>query len=129
MAKVTKAKLGDITFQLNPTTITHDGGSVWSEVNSPGMSQPIQVYSYGKAETYNFEMYIYTRHKESVDAEYIVNKLNEYRKSKQSVIFRYGRFVGRVIVRECPFNVEAINKNMTLQELRIPITLVRVGDI
>lgn len=123
MRKVVKGKLGDLTFQLNPTTMSYDAGGVWAQINSPGMTNPISSYSYGKPKIFNFELWINKRHEAPVNVAEVFEKLNKYRNSKEPVIFAYGSFVCKVIVTECPFNIEAWNKNLSITEMKIPITL------
>lgn len=123
MRKVTKGKLGELTFQLNPTNMQYDAGGVWAQINSPGMPKPILSYSYGKPKTFNFELWVNKRHEAPVNMAEVFNKLNEYRNSKKPVIFAYGSFVCKVIVLECSFNIEAWNNNLSITEMKIPVTL------
>lgn len=123
MRKIVKGKLGDLKFQLNPTTTNYDGGAVWSQINSPGMSKPIISYSYGKPETFSFELWFNTRHINPVNIQYVFKKLMEYRNSKKPVIFAYGTFVKRVVVLECPISIEALDSKLNLTELKVPVTL------
>lgn len=123
MRKVTKGKLGELTFQLNPSDMQYEAGGVWAQINSPGMSSPILSYSYGKPRVFTFELWVNRRHQAPVNMADVFNKLHKYRLGKESVIFAYGSFVCKVIVLECPFNIDRWNKNLSITEMRIPITL------
>ena len=123
MRKVTKGRLGDLTFQLNPTNMQYDAGGVWAQINSPGMDKPILSYSYGKPRTFTFELWVNKRHEAPVNMSEVFNKLNTYRLSKEPVIFAYGTFVCKVIVLECSFNIEAWDRNLNITEMRISVTL------
>jgi hypothetical protein len=123
MRKVTKGRLGELTFQLNPSNMQYDAGGVWAQINSPGMDKPILSYSYGKPRTFTFELWVNKRHEAPVDMAHVFNTLHKYRLSKEPVIFAYGSFVCKVIVLECPFNIEAWSKNLSITEMKIPVTL------
>ena len=123
MRKVTKGKLGELTFQLNPSNMKYDTGGVWAQINSPGMSKPILSYSYGKPRVVTFELWVNKRHEAPVDMAHVFNTLHKYRLSKKPVIFAYGSFVCKVVVLECPFNIEAWSKNLSITEMKIPVTL------
>ncbi len=123
MRKVTKGKLGELTFQLNPSNMQYDAGGVWAQINSPGMGKPILSYSYGKPRTFTFELWINKRHEAPVDMAHVFSTLHKYRLSKEPVIFAYGSLVCKVIVLECPFNIEAWNNNLSITEMKIPVTL------
>lgn len=123
MRKVVKGRLGDLTFQLNPTTMSYDAGSIWAQINSPGMDNPISSYSYGKPKTFSFELWVNTRHEAPTNISDIFTKLNKYRNSKEPVLFAYGSFVVKVIVTQCPFDIQAWNNKLSITEMKIPITL------
>lgn len=123
MRRVVKGRLGDLTFQLNPTTMQYDTGGVWAQINSPGMTNPISSYSYGKPKQFKFELWINRKHQAPVNMGDTFNKLHRYRNSKEPVIFAYGSFVCKVIVIDCPFDIEAWNSNLSITEMRVPITL------
>jgi hypothetical protein len=121
--QITKGKLGDITFQLNPTQITDDDGSIWAEINSPGMDSPITQFSYGKAKTYTFELYMNNKHINPVDIPAILDKLNTYRKARTPLMFAYMGRAEKVVIVDCPINILSMKGNLTPTEVTIPITL------
>ena len=121
--KVVKGKLGELVFQLNPTTMKYDAGSVWAQIDSPGMENPISVYSYGKPKEFSFELWINKKHDVPVDVGFVFNTLNKYRNSKAPILFAYGSFVVKVVVIDCPFEIEAWNNKLSIIEMKIPITI------
>jgi hypothetical protein len=123
--QLTKGRLGDITFQLNPTQITDDDGGIWAEINSPGMESPITQFSYGKAQTFTFELYMNKRHRSDVDIPASLAKLKEYRKAKTPVMFTYMGYACKVVIIDCPINVLSLTPTLVPTEVTIPITLKR----
>ena len=123
MRKVTKGKLGDITFQLNPSDMVYNAGANWAMTNSPGMPNPLSSYSGGKEKTFTFELWLCKNHEHPVDMGTVFNKLNAYRNSKEPVLFAYGSFVCRCVVTDCPFNIEKWNSKLSITHMRVPITL------
>ena len=126
MRKITKGRLGDIKFQLNPTNINYDAGGTWATISSPGLDKPITSYSYGNPGIISFELWIYERHEIPVNATEVYKKLDEYRKSKEPIIFAFGSFVTRVVITSCPITLESWNPQLQLKELRVQITLQEV---
>lgn len=123
---ITKGKLGDITFQMNPTEITWDDGSVWGEINSPGMKNPILTYSYGKASTINFSLYMNSKHARAVDIPNTLKTLQKYRKDKEPILFTYMGVTRKVVIVECPYQILSMNGKLVPTEVKIDITLKEI---
>lgn len=126
--RITRGKLGDIEFQLNPTEIVHDDGAVWSEINSPGMARPITNYSYGRAGTYQFELYFNKKYYRSVDIPAVLTKIKQYRTSKSTVLFTYMGTTTKVVVLDCSIRIMSMNKNLVPTEVTISMTLKEIYD-
>ena len=123
MRKVIKGKLGDLTFQLNPTAMTHDGGAVWTDITSPNMKKPISSYSYGNPETYTFELWFNERHEVKCNVNKAYKTLDQYRKAKKALIFAYGNLVKTVVIQSCSFQIETWDKDLKVAEFRATLTL------
>ena len=114
----------DIKFQINPTTMSFDGGAIWTDTNSPGLSSPIASYSYGKADTVSFELLINSRLGISKNnIKKMIDSFVDLRKSKKKVTFVYGNFVKNVVILDCPVNYQAWASFLNVTEALIPITL------
>lgn len=123
MRKVLKGQLGDLKFQLNPTSMAHDGGAVWSEITSPGLATPISSYSYGNSEIYSFELWFNKRHQVKCDVAKAYKTLKTYRNSKTKHVFVYGSIAKNVIVQECSFQIDAWDSKLNVTEFRASISL------
>lgn len=126
--RITRGKLGDIVFQLNPTEITHDDGAIWGEITSPGMLRPITSYSYGKAGTYSFELYFNKKYYRAVNLVSVKRKLQEYRVSKSPILFTYMGQTVKVVVQECSIRITSMDSKLNPTELTATITLKQIYD-
>lgn len=126
--RITRGKLGDIVFQLNPTEITHDDGAIWGEINSPGMLRPITSYNYGRAGTFSFELYFNKKYYKKVDLVSVRKKLNEYRVSKKSILFTYMGQTSKVVIQECSIRILGMDAKLNPTELTATITLKQIYD-
>jgi hypothetical protein len=124
---VTKGKLGELTFQLNPTNMNYEGGAVWGSISSPGLSKPISSYSYGQDDVYSFELWYTDKHEhklKSMTTHEAYKKLLEYRKGNKSLLFTFGNHLSRkVVIASCSITIEAWNHNLTVKEFRASISL------
>jgi|SRR3712207_6124500 len=121
--KVRKGRLGDVEFQLNPTTMDVENGNNWTFIESPGMEQAIPMRTTGKPLTYSFELYMNSDHMNHCDVNGCLEKLNRYRKSSEPVIFAWGRMALRAVITDCKVQVLAWNKELGIKEVKVPITL------
>lgn len=125
--RITKGKLGDIVFQLNPTELTHDDGAIWGEINSPGMLRPITLYNYGRAGTFSFELYFNTKYTK-IDLVATRKKLNEYRVSKETILFTYMGQTVKVVIQECSIRILGMDSKLNPTELTATITLKQIYE-
>lgn len=124
LRKVTKGKLGDLTFQLNPTTINYAGGGwTWNDIPSPGMLNVMTQKGAGKPFTIQFELYVnermqplhkFPRPKFSVNDFTI--KLNSYRDSSTTVLLAMGSKVYKVVVTEFSYVGVSFNSDFNIYE-------------
>lgn len=121
--KIKKGTLGDLVFQLNPTSMTHDGGAVWADIPSPGIKTTVSSYSYGNPEIFTFELWFNNRHAIVCDVPKAYKTLDKYRKAKTQVLFTYGTTVKKVVVQSCSFQIEAWDKKLNVSEFRATVSL------
>lgn len=125
MAVLTKASIDDIAFQLNPTTIQLKGGAVWSEIVSPGLENPIKQYSYGSSEEITFEAYLNNKFSDyNVSSMY--ESLVKFKKSREPVMFKYGAFTGRYIIKEIGLTISSVDKYIKPNEITAQITMAQL---
>jgi hypothetical protein len=120
---LTKGKLGTLTFQLNPSNMTHDGGAVWADTPSPGMPNPVTSYSYGNPEIYTFELWFNKKHVVECDVAKAYKTLDKYRKFRDRIMFTYGSLVKNVVVQECTFQIDAWDSKLNVTEFHATISL------
>lgn len=121
---VTKAKLGSLTFQVNPTTMTNTGGGEWTEIKSPGMAKPIQQYVGGKSNTITMDVYVNEwllgMYK---NAETFIRQIRVYRDSKVPAYFVRGSVATLVVVTDCSDVISSFNPDLSYREATISVTL------
>lgn len=125
MAVLSKASIEDVAFQLNPNTIQQKGGAVWSEIVSPGLTNPIKQYSYGSSEEISFELYLNNSFS-TYDVGSMYSNLNKFKVLKESVMFKYGIFTGRYIIKELSMTISRVDKHINPTEITAQITLAKV---
>lgn len=126
--RITRGKLGDITFQLNPTEIQFDDGAIWGEITSPGMLRPVTSYNYGRAGTYSFELYFNKKYYKRVDLVGVKRKLQEYRVSKSPILFTYMGQTVKVVIQECSIRITGMDAQLNPTELTATITLKQIYE-
>jgi hypothetical protein len=124
MRKITKGRLGDFTFPLNPTTLRYTGGVEWIPINSAGMSNPIWQVGNAKPHTISFQLYVTKKIEMYVDVAQCLAYLRKYRGGRENIIFAYGEhYVNRVVVADLSISGESYDSSLRLVEFKADITL------
>jgi hypothetical protein len=118
-----KGRLGEITFQVNPTSIIDSGGREWINVVSAGM-RPIPVSTGWKPRTLTFDMLFNYNIFVDLDMERVLSLLKIYRNSDATIKFVFGEaYAVDCNVIDCPIQLESFYWNLSVTEIKIPITL------
>ena len=125
MAVLTKASIEGIAFQLNPTSIQLKGGAVWSEIVSPGLDNPIKQYSYGSSEEITFEMYLNEKFS-NYNVASMYDNLNKFKRLRVPVMFKYGVFTGRYVIKELSMTISSVTKYIKPNEITAQITMAKL---
>ncbi|NDH07551.1 hypothetical protein EBX93_16815 [bacterium] len=124
MRKVTKGKLGDFVFPLNPTTLKYDGGVEWQPINSPGMSNPIWQSGNAKPHKISFDLWVTKKIETYVDVAQCLSYLRKYRGSREPIIFAYGEhYVNKVVVSDLNITGETYDNQLRIIEFKANIVL------
>jgi hypothetical protein len=123
---ITKGRLGNIDFQLNPTEITHDDGANWGEIVSPGMQRPITTYNSGRAGTYTFTLYFNNKHTKAVNIPAVKKELQSYRIGRAPLLFTYMGSTTKVVMQECSFQILSMDSKLNPTEMNVSITLKEI---
>ena len=122
--KITRGKLGDFNFPINPTTLKYDGGVEWKPINSPGMANPLWQSGNAKPHTISFELYVTKKIETYVDVSACLAYLRKYRGSRESIVFAYGEhYVNKVVVADLSITGERYDELLRCVEFKAQITL------
>lgn len=125
--KIVKGRLGDVEFQVNPTTIELGGGKNWSEIAIPGSEVPLMQLGSGKSNTFSFELYINEwMFGKKINANKFVEEIYRCRGSRKPVKFVMGHLVKNVIVNEINITVNSFNPDLSFREVTMTVTLTTV---
>lgn len=121
--KVVKGRLGNLTFQLNPSEMQYSSGAEWVNIQSPGMTYPKLMYSKGKPPVVKFRLWFNQRHYAPVNMHFAYDELHKYRNGRELQVFAYGSFVGRVAVINCDFDIQAWRTDLRISEFWADVEL------
>ena len=126
-----------LVCQFNPTSVPYERESMFSDIDSPGMSYPLTQYSGGKVREFTVEVFMY-------DKPYS-GKINtarkffealmppEYNKSSfkkpPTVTFAYGYFVKVCVLKKLKVNDEWLDSYGRPIMTRFTVTLRQVGKV
>ena len=126
-----------LVCQFNPTSVPYERESMFSDIDSPGMSYPLTQYSGGKVREFTVEVFMY-------DKPYS-GKINtarkffealmppEYNKSSfkkpPTVTFAYGYFVKVCVLKKLKVNDEWLDSYGRPIRTRFTLTLRQVGRV
>lgn len=125
MKKITKGKLGDLVFQINPTEISMSSAGVYNEVASPSMYKPIIVYGGGGNKTYQFDLYLNKRHINPLpySIQHYIDTFERYSVEGEVVLFTYFGRSCRVIVESVSATILGMDERLTPIEATISLSL------
>lgn len=125
MQKITKGKLGDLVFQINPSEIAISTAGVYNEVASPNMLKPIVVYGGGGNKSFQFDLYLNARHvnKLPYSIQHYIDTYTSYSENGDIVLFTYMGKSQRVIVESVSVTVQGMNPKLEPIEATISISL------
>lgn len=128
--KVTKARLGSLVFQVNPTTMSFGGGAEWVEVKSAGLFHPIHQLGSMKSGTVSFEIYLNEgMTTKAVNAQKFVDTITAMSVSGKSYLLVLGSNPAKtVVIGDCTVQGEAFNSDLTIREARINVVLSTTGE-
>lgn len=128
MKKITKGKLGDLVFQINPTEFTRSTAGVYNEVASPGMHKPIIVYGGGSNRTYQFDLYLNKRHANPLpyNIQHYIDTFERYSEHGDIVLFTYAGKSQRVIVESVDTTVLGMDESLNPIEATISLSLKEI---
>lgn len=122
--KITRGKLGSLTFQINPTEISRSVGGAYNEIASPGMKNPIIVYGGGNNLVYSFDLYLNARHQNKlpVPIKKYIETFEGYSNNGEPVLFTYMGESKKVIVESVETAILGMD-NTTPIEATISLSL------
>jgi hypothetical protein len=125
MRQITKGRLGDLTFQVNPTVISGGGGGYsWADITSPGMLKPIKVRGAGIAKTWSFELYVNEwMFDRKINVQDFIDKLDAMKDQGDPVDLVIGAKVYHVVIIDAPVTSQAFNPDLSVREATIAIQL------
>lgn len=134
---LSKAKLGELTFQFNPETITYTCGAEFSQARGVGMHEPLYSYTGGKSTSISFEIYLNDMGRRgNVDTNTFCSTLIKYSKygketptpngEYSTLKFVFGSSVFNCIISDLSIQYLAFDRNLKPIEAKIQITLTLV---
>lgn len=131
--KVTKGRLGSLTFQFNPSGFVDNIGVNYNELTSAGISYPILTYGGGQTRTVSFTIYFNDKFGSGVTQKSIAilnNYLPPARKtgfqfvSPKSIIFAFGWFVKDCLLQSMQVEYLAFSPDLRPIEANVSVTLI-----
>lgn len=122
--KITKGKLDNLTFQVNPTTMKFKGGAKWINVDSPSRYSPFWQAGCDLPEVITFDLYFneWILGKK-VNGEQFVAELERMRNQHFAVKFIWGKRVYDVLVTNYEMEAESFNPDLTIREATVSLEL------
>lgn len=130
--KVTKGKLGGITFMYNPTAFTDNQGVNWNELTTAGMSYPAYTYGGGKARTITFVIYLNDKVQPKI-TDTFMRRLEKYLptpskkgylfKAPSTIQFAFGSFVKDCKLVDMNCEVISFSPALVPIEANVSVTL------
>lgn len=96
---ITKGKLGGMNFMYNPTNLVDSQSVNYTDLATPGMSYPEDIYSGGNARTLSFTIFLSDKVQDGITKKFIDN-IEKYLPKKgtmfnkpNAIRFAFGLFV------------------------------------